>query len=124
MPENMNERYDLAKRLQRVTFYYTEEYVKELDNKKREDAAVKAMQESPADDIQCVILTAENNAKIMMDGITDLIHAVNILTNTDEDVDDWMIAGINAALDKANERHVIPFDLPLCINGMLGAQYR
>lgn len=124
IPENMTERKELARRLQRVTFYYTEEYVKELDNKKREDAAIKAMQENPRTEPQCMILTAEQNAKVMMDCITDLIHAVNILTNTEEEVDDWMIAGISAALDKANENHVIPFDLPLCINGMLAAQYR
>lgn len=56
--------------------------------------------------------------------MTDCIAAVNILANMDEDVDDWMIAGINAMLDKVNTSHAIPFDLPTSICGILCAQYR
>lgn len=122
--ENMTARKELAKRIQRLTFYYTEEYVKEIDNKKREDAAIKEMQENPSNEMRCIVLTAENNAEIMLDCVTDLIHAVRILTNPKEDVEDWMLTGIGATLDKVNEMKVIPFDLPICINGMLAAQYR
>ena len=113
------ERRETAKRIQRFTYYYTKEYVHELDNKKREDAAVKEMQDAATE-----VLTAENNARVMMDCITDCIAAVNILTNMEEDVDDWMIAGINAMLDKVYKGNAIPFDLPTSICGLLGAQYR
>ena len=110
----------------RLTFYYTEEYIKELDKKKHEDAAVKEMQESgsKSGEIRCMVLTAEQNAKVMMDCMTDLIHAVRILTDMEQDIDDWMLAGISAMLDKIGEQKVIPYDLPVCINGTLGAQYR
>lgn len=120
------ERRETAKRIQRFTYYYTKEYVHELDNKKREDAAVKEMQDAATEggEIKCMVLTAENNARVMMDCITDCIAAVNILTNMEEDVDDWMIAGINAMLDKVYKGHAIPFDLPTSICGLLGAQYR
>lgn len=120
------ERRETAKRIQRFTYYYTKEYVHELDNKKREDAAVKEMQDAATEggEIKCMVLTAENNARVMMGCITDCIAAVNILTNMEEDVDDWMIAGINAMLDKVNKGHAIPFDLPTSICGLLGAQYR
>ena len=120
------ERRETAKRIQRFTYYYTKEYVHELDNKKREDAAVKEMQDAATEggEIKCMVLTAENNAHIAMGSITDCIAAVNILTNMEEDVDDWMIAGINAMLDKVYESHTIPFDLPTSICGLLGAQYR
>ena len=63
-------------------------------------------------EIKCMVLTAENNARVMMGCITDCIAAVNILTNMEEDVDDWMIAGINAMLDKVYKGYAIPFDLP------------
>ena len=120
------ERRETAKRIQRFTYYYTKEYVRELDNKKREDAAVKEMEDAAKEDgeIKCMVLTAENNARVMMGCITDCIAAVNILTNMEKDVDDWMIAGINAMLDKVYKGNAIPFDLTTSICGLLCAQYR
>ena len=120
------ERRETAKRIQRLAYFYTVEYVGQLDNKKREDAAVKEMQaaETEGGEIKCMVLTAENNARVAMGSITDCIAAVNILVNMEEDVDDWMIAGINAMLDKVRVTQGIPFDLSTAICGVLGAQYR
>ena len=69
------ERRETAKRIQRFTYYYTKEYVHELDNKKREDAAVKEMQDAATEggEIKCMVLTAENNARVAMGSITDCI---------------------------------------------------
>lgn len=120
------ERRGTAKRIQRLAYFYTVEYVGQLDNKKREDAAVKEMQDAATEggEIKCMVLTAENNARVAMGSITDCIAAVNILVNMEEDVDDWMIAGINAMLDKVRVSQGIPFDLSTAICGVLGAQYR
>lgn len=120
------ERRETAKRIQRLAYFYTVEYVGQLDNKKREDAAVKEMQaaETEGGETKCMVLTAENNARVAMGSITDCIAAVNILVNMEEDVDDWMIAGINAMLDKIRVTRGVPFDLSTSICGLLGAQYR
>ena len=120
------ERRETAKRIQRLAYFYTVEYVGQMDNKKREDAAVKEMQDAATEggEIKCMVLTAENNARVAMGSITDCIAAVNILVNMEEDVDDWMIAGINAMLDKVRVTQGIPFDLSTAICGVLGAQYR
>lgn len=120
------ERRETAKRIQRLAYFYTVEYVGQLDNKKREDAAVKEMQDDATEggEIKRMVLTAENNARVAMGSITDCIAAVNILVNMEEDVDDWMIAGINAMLDKVRVSQGIPFDLSTAICGVLGAQYR
>lgn len=120
------ERRETAKRIQRLAYFYTVEYVGQLDNKKREDAAVKEMQDAATEggEIKCMVLTAENNARVAMGSITDCIAAVNILVNMEEDVDDWMIAGINAMLDKVQVSRGIPFDLSTSICGLLCAQYR
>lgn len=120
------ERRETAKRIQRLAYFYTVEYVGQLDNKKREDAAVKEMQDAATEggEIKCMVLTAENNARVAMGSITDCIAAVNILVNMEEDVDDWMIAGINAMLDKVRVSRRIPFDLSTSICGLLCAQYR
>ena len=58
------ERRETAKRIQRLAYFYTVEYVGQLDNKKREDAAVKEMQaaETEGGETKCMVLTAENNA--------------------------------------------------------------
>lgn len=125
LPELTAERREVAKRLQRITFYYTEEYVQEMNKKAKEDEAIKAMQDAPKDgQIRCMVLTAEHNAKVMMDCIKDLIRAVEILRNRHEDVDEWMLDGITAMLDRIGKMKVIPFDLPASICGILGAQYR
>ena len=120
------ERRETAKRIQRLAYFYTAEYVGQLDNKKREDAAVKEMQDAATEggEIKCMVLTAENNARVAMGSITDCIAAVNILVNMEEDVDNWMIAGINAMLDKVRVTRGVPFDLSTSICGLLGAQYR
>ena len=120
------ERRETAKRIQRLAYFYTVEYVGQLDNKKREDAAMKEMEAAATEggEIKCMVLTAEHNAKVAMGCITDCIAAVNILVNMEEDVDDWMIAGINAMLDKVQVSQGIPFDLSTAICGVLGAQYR
>ena len=106
-------------------FRSTEEYAKELGNKEKEDAAIKAMKEAPdGGQIRCMVLTAENNAKVMMDCIKELIRAVDILRNPEEDVDEWMLSGIMAMLDRVNQLKYIPFDLPASICGLLCAEDR
>ncbi len=123
--ELTEERKEVVRRLQRATYQYTEEYVKELGNKEKEDAAITAMKEAPDDgQIRCMVLTAENNAKVMMDCIKELIRAVDILRNPEEDVDEWMLSGIMAMLDRVNQLKYIPFDLPASICGLLCAEYR
>ena len=112
------ERRETAKRIQRLAYFYTVDYVQEMDNKKREAAATEG------GEIKCMVLIAENNARVAMGSITDCIAAVNILVNMEEDVDDWMIAGTNATLDKVRVTRGIPFDLSTAICGVLGAQYR
>lgn len=123
-PVLSEERKEAARRLQRITFYYTEEYVEDLAKKEKEDAAIKELEANPSGEIRCMVLTAEHNAKVMMDCIKDLIRAVNILRDKNEEVDEWMLAGITAMLDKVAQLKVLPYDLPASVCGLLGAQYR
>ena len=74
--------------------------------------------------VQCMVLTAEGNANVMLDCIKELHRAVHILLDKQEDVDEWMLSGITAMMDRANEMKIIPFDLPTSICGLLCAQYR
>ena len=110
----------------RAVFYFTEEYLKELENKAKEDEAVAAMQANSSKDgpVQCMVLTAEGNANVMLDCIKELHRAVHILLDKQEDVDEWMLSGITAMMDRANEMKIIPYDLPTSICGLLCAQYR
>lgn len=119
-------RKQLIRRLQRATYAYTDEYLAELDNKAKEDEALKAFDEltEESEEIYCMCLTAEHNMNVMLECIREMKRAIDILLNEDEDVDEWMIAGVNAMLDKANEMKIIPYDLPTAICGTLGSQYR
>lgn len=120
------ERKDLVKRLRRAAFAYTREYLDELENKEKEEAECKAAQEAYEKDgvVRCIVMTAENNAKVMLGCMKDMKRAIEILEDRAEDVDDWMMAGITAMLDKAGEMKIIPFDLPTSICGVLGADWR
>lgn len=111
-PVLSEERVAVAKRLQRAVFYFTEEYLKELENKAKDGP------------VQCMVLTAEGNANVMLDCIKELHRAVHILLDKQEDVDEWMLSGITAMMDRANEMKIIPYDLPTSICGLLCAQYR
>lgn len=121
-----SERKDLVLRLRRATFAYTREYLDELANKEKEDAECKKAQEAYEKDgvRRCIVLTAENNAKVMLGCMKDMKRAIEILENHEEDVDEWMLVGITAMLDKAHDLRIIPFDLPGSICGLLGADWR
>ena len=120
------ERKDLVLRMRRATFAYTREYLNYLEKKEQEEIACKEAKEDYEKDgvTRCLVLTAESNAKVMLGCMKDMKQAIEILENREEDVDEWMIAGIVAMLDKASEMKIIPFDLPASICGLLCAQYR
>lgn len=124
LPENMDERRELAKRIQRLAFYYTEEYLNELHHKEEEEKAIKEIESNPSAGVRCLVLTADQNAKVMLDCMRDCVRAVKVLVDKTDDVDAWMVAGCNAAISKASEDRIIPFDLPASLCGMLGADYR
>ena len=126
LPENWNERKELGRRIQRLMFHYTCEYMDEMEKKAKEDEAVEKMQSAAADGepVQYMVLTAEWNAKVMMDCMEECRKAVRVLFDKGEEVENWMIAGVNAAITEATKDGFIPFDLPTCICGMLGAEFR
>ncbi len=120
------ERKDLIMRLRRATFAYTREYLDELEKKEKEEAECKAAKEAYEKDgvNRIVVMTADNNARVMLSCMKEMRRAIEILENPEEDVDEWMMAGITAMLDKAHEMKIIPFDLPTSICGVLGADWR
>ena len=124
LPENWEARKELGRRIQRLMYHYTIEYMDEMERKAEEDKAIEEMKNNPDGGMKCLVLTAEWNAKVMMDCMKDCRRAVKILANKSEDVDDWMIAGANAAITEATKDAYIPFDLPTCLCGLLGAEFR
>lgn len=120
--ENKEIRISLCKRLHHLGWFYTQEYLKELENKVEEEKRIQELKNS--DEPVCCVLTADNNAKVMLDCMKATNAAMDILRDEDEDVEDWQISAINAALDTTNDSQYVSFDLPYCILGMMGAQYR
>ena len=123
-PENWEDRKELGHRIQRIMYHLTCEYMDEMEKKAEEDKAVEEMKNNPSGEVRCMVLTAEWNAHVLMDCMKDCRRAVRILADKGEDIEAWMIAGANAAIDEATKDGFIPFDLPTCLCGLLGAEFR
>lgn len=120
----MEERKQVITRIQCLTYWYTTEYMEVLDDQRTEEKAIRELR-TRADEsreIKMVVLSAENNVKVILSCITSCVKAVNILRN--EDVEPWMLAGINAMIDKVNETGIVPYDLPISICGLLCSQFK
>lgn len=124
-PENMKERRTLADRLIKIHFLFTEELLEDLESKAKEDAAVKSMEESPDDgQIHCMILTADNNIRVMKDVVGETQRVVRYLLSKENFIESWMLAGVNAMLDSIKQgKDGIPYDLPHSISGLLGMDW-
>ena len=115
-----------ATRIARLLYYYTRDYLNTLDEKAQEDAARKEMVEAYSSDggTRVMICTAESNLKVALSCMRECVAAVDTLSHAEESVDDWMIAGIEAMIDKSNENNEFSFNLPTAICGVLGTEYR
>ena len=80
--------------------------------------------ENPGAPLRCMVLTAENNARVMLDCMKDARRLLKLLIDENEDFDDWMLVGMNAVFDHLNLSHEIPFDLAASMLGLVLAQYR
>ncbi len=118
------ERKATARRIQRLCYIFTSDYIDDMKKASEEEEACKRMKENPDGEIKIMVLTGDQNAKVSLECMTECVKAVRLLLNPKEDIDDWMLAGINAMIDKSNEAHGYAFDLPTAINGVMLAQYR
>lgn len=111
------------KRVRMLLSFFASEYIEDLAKKEIEDAAIRTMEENLGSSPRVMVLTAENNSRVMLDCMKDCNKILKILYDEDVDVEDWQLAGMNAIFDRLNESHEIPYDLPAALLGLLLAQY-
>lgn len=103
-------------RVARMNMAYTKEYIKELSNCEKEQEEVKKAMNV---ENSVVVLTADWNSKVCLDCMKECVKIHDYLIAHGEDVEEWILAGINGMINKVNEDNEIPFDLPYVIYKML-----
>ena len=117
---------NVINRLARLSYWFSKEMLKEMDEAEAFEKACKEAQkkaeQNPEAPIEIMISAASGYARTMRHCLEATNSCIDYLRKDDnaEYVESWQLAGINAMFDKANEEHIIPFDIPYAIQGILG----
>lgn len=120
-PNTMKCRKETLKRMKMALANLSIEYMNDLEKAEEERKACEKAKESG--ELVVMILTGEQNAKVMLECMKDMKEAIDFMSNTDRDVENWQLAGINAMFDQCNAERVIPFDIGTAVCGILGTQF-
>lgn len=119
----MEARKDLARRIAILNYYYTAEYLQELTTAEKEKKAAEAMKSEQTDEFRCMVMTGDWNAHVNLECMKNCVEIVNYLTDKEEVVELWQLAGITAMLDKSNEEHSYDYSMPQAISDVLGIRF-
>ena len=119
----MEERKALARRIASLNYVYTNEYIQELEKAEEEKKAAEAMKNDPSDEFRCMVMTGDWNAHVNLDCMKSCVEIIHYLTNEEEVVESWQMAGITAMLDKSNEDHSYDYSMPQAISDVLGIRF-
>ena len=119
----MEARKDLARRIATLNYYYTAEYLQELTTAEKEKKAAEAMKSEQTDEFRCMVMTGDWNAHVNLECMKNCVEIVNYLTDKEEVVELWQLAGITAMLDKSNEEHSYDYSMPQAISDVLGIRF-
>lgn len=119
----MEQRRELAVRIHKLNSLFTREYLAELKNQKKEQEAIKKLESDSSSEIKCMALTADWNASVDLDCMTECIEVIDYLQNEEEPVELWQLAGINAMIDQSNKDRSFDYSLPQAISDMLGIRF-
>ena len=119
----MEERKALANRIHKLNSLYTMDYLDDLKKAAEEEAECKRIMEENTDEVICMVMTGNQNAKVTLTCMEDCMKVIKFLSNKDETVYGWQLKGINAMLDQANEDHEYDYSMPTAISDVLGIRY-
>ena len=119
----METRKDLARRIATLNYYYTDEYLQELAKAEEEKKAAEEMKNDPTDEFRCMVMTGDWNAHVNLECMKNCVEIIHYLTNEEEVVEPWQLAGITAMLDKSNEEHSFDYSMPQAISDVLGIRF-
>jgi len=114
-------RKETLKRMKMALANLSIEYMNDLEEAEQEREACKKAEESG--ELTIIVLTGEQNAAVMLECMKDMKEAIDFMSNTDNDEENWQLAGINAMFDQCNTECIVPFDIGTAVCGILGTQF-
>lgn len=124
--ETQENRKRALKRARNLVYCFADFMLKEEEKGRREKEEIEKMIKEAENSgrVVCAVSCAENNIRCMHDCMKAANDVVDFLANTENVVEEWQVAAINAMFDACKdmgEGHevVIPYDLPYAIKGLL-----
>ena len=114
-------RKDTIIRMRLVLANLSIEYMNDLDQAEKEREVCEKAKES--DELVCIVLTGESNAKVTLECMKDMREAIDFMKNPEHDIENWQLAGINGMFDQCNAEGIIPYDIGTAVCGILGTQF-
>lgn len=115
----MKTREETLHRLRHALASLAMDYMDDLKTAELERAIARTKEENG--EPFCMIMTGENNAKVVLSTMKDIKKGIECMTKLkDDEIANWQLAGLNAIFDQCNADHEIPYDLGVAVCGILG----
>lgn len=114
-------RKDTIIRMRLALANFSIEYMNDLDQAEKERETIQRAKESG--EMVCFVATGESNAEVMLQCMRDMRKAIAFMKDTEHDIENWQLAGINAMFDQCNADGIVPFDIGTAVCGILGTQF-
>lgn len=103
----------------KLVCWFKNEMFEEEDAEKREAAGFKKQYEEELEKMQFRVSAHRNNIGVLKRCIRETREAVKLLCDRENDVEEWQVAGINAMFGQCIMENIVPYNLPMAINGLL-----
>ena len=117
------DRHNLIGRICMMNTIFIKEYREELLKAKEEKKKAEEMMKEESDEIRCMVMTGDWNAKVDLDCIKTCSEIFDYLYDEENDVEPWQLIAINAMMDKCNEDNSVDYALPQAISDVLGIRF-
>ncbi len=119
----MEARKELAKRIAALNYLFTSEYLQEIGKAEEEKKIAEKMKNEESNEFRCIVMTGDWNAQVDLDCMKSCVEIIKYLTDENEAVEGWQMAGIKAMLDQSNEDRSYDYSMPQAISDVLGIRF-
>ncbi len=105
--------------LQELVYYFADSLLEEEDAERKEAEEYKRKCEEEPNKLNFRISAHEQNEALIKKCIREARDAIRLLSNKENVIEEWQIAGINGMFEQCNTDKIIPYDLPAAVKGIL-----
>lgn len=106
-------------RLQELVYYFADSLLEEEDAERKEAEEYKRKCEEEPNKLNFRISSHEQNEALIKKCMREARDAIRFLSNKENVIEEWQIAGINGMFEQCNTDKIIPYDLPAAVKGIL-----